>query len=80
MRYVGDGVAVVVAATAYLAHDAIDLIEVDYEPLPAMVDPQDSAKKGAPQLHESAPGNLAFPWKVAGGDADAAFPRRGGRR
>jgi carbon-monoxide dehydrogenase large subunit len=73
VRYVGDAVAVVVAETPEQAYDAVELIEVDYEPLPAVVDPEQAAKPGAPQLHEEAPGNLAFHWTVAGGDVEAAF-------
>jgi carbon-monoxide dehydrogenase large subunit len=48
VRYVGDAVAVVVAETEYQAYDALELIEVDYEPLPAVVDPQKAAAAGAP--------------------------------
>ena len=73
VHYVGDAVAVVVAASDYQAYDALDLIDVDYEPLPAVVEPQKAAAAGAPQLHPEAPGNLAFHWTVAGGDVDAAF-------
>jgi aerobic carbon-monoxide dehydrogenase large subunit len=73
VRYVGDVVAVVVAKTAYQAFDAVEQIDVDYTPLDAVVDPQKAAASGAVQLHESAPGNVAFHWTVAGGDADAAF-------
>jgi len=73
VRYVGDGVAMVVAESRAAARDALDLIEVDYDPLQATVDPEASAKKGAPQLHADVPRNIAFTWKVAGGDADAAF-------
>ena len=73
VRYVGDAIAVVVAETDYQAYDALDLIDVDYEPLPAVVDPQQAAAAGAPQLHPEAPGNVAFHWTVAGGDVDAAF-------
>ena len=73
VRYVGDVVAMVVARTAYEAHDAADQIDVDYTPLDAVVDPQKAVASGAPQLHESAPGNLAFHWTVSGGDAEAAF-------
>jgi carbon-monoxide dehydrogenase large subunit len=73
VRYVGDAVAVVVAGTEYQAYDALEQIEVDYEALPAVVDPQKGAAAGAPQLHAEAPGNLAFHWTVAGGDIDAAF-------
>jgi carbon-monoxide dehydrogenase large subunit len=73
VRYVGDAVAVVVAESAQQAYDALDLITVDYEPLPAVVDPELATKSGAPQLHTDAPGNIAFHWTVAGGDIDAAF-------
>ena len=75
VRYVGDCVAVVVADSRYQAQDALELIEVDYGPLPAVVDPQKAAGKGAPQLHGDIPGNQAFHWTVAGGDVDAAFAK-----
>jgi aerobic carbon-monoxide dehydrogenase large subunit len=73
VRYVGDAVAVVVAESEYQAYDALELIDVDYEPLTAVVDPQKAAAPGAPLLHAEAPGNVAFHWTVAGGDIDAAF-------
>jgi aerobic carbon-monoxide dehydrogenase large subunit len=73
VRYVGECVAVVVAQTRYQAQDALDLIDVDYDPLPAVVDPQKAMAEGAPQLHADAQGNQAFHWTVAGGDVDAAF-------
>jgi carbon-monoxide dehydrogenase large subunit len=73
VRYVGDAVAVVVAETEYQAYDALELIDVDYEPLPAVVDPQKAAAAGAPQLHPDIPNNLAFHWTVEGGDVGAAF-------
>ncbi|HEY7501819.1 MAG TPA: molybdopterin cofactor-binding domain-containing protein, partial [Vicinamibacterales bacterium] len=73
VRYVGDAVAVVVAESDYQAYDALELIDVDYEPLPAVTDPEKGAANGAPQLHQEAPGNIAFHWTVAGGDVDAAF-------
>jgi len=73
VRYVGDIVAVVVAETAYQAHDALELIDVDYDPLPSVLDPQLAIKPGAPQLHADVPNNEAFHWTVAGGDVDAAF-------
>jgi aerobic carbon-monoxide dehydrogenase large subunit len=68
VRYVGDAVAVVVADSEYEAYDALEFIDVDYEPLPSVVDPQKAAAAGAPQLHDEAPGNLAFKWTVEGGD------------
>ena len=73
VRYVGDAVAVVVAESAQQAYDALDLIDVDYDPLPAVVDPELATKDGAPQLHAQAAKNVAFHWTVAGGDIDAAF-------
>ena len=73
VRYVGDAVAVVVAESAQQAYDALELIDVQYEALPATVDPEQASKPGAPQLHPEAPGNVAFHWTVAGGDVDAAF-------
>ena len=80
VRYTGDIVAVVVAETPYQAHDALDLIEVHYDPLPTVIDPEQAAGADAPKLHakdingEDIPGNQAFHWVVAGGgDVDAAF-------
>ena len=80
VRYTGDIVAVVVAETPYQAYDALDLIEVHYDPLPVVTDPEKAAAADAPQLHakdgngEDIPGNQAFHWTVAGGgDLDAAF-------
>ena len=73
VRYVGDGVALVVAESREAARDALDLIEVDYDPLAAVVDPEQATLPGAPQLHADVASNVAFTWTVAGGDADAAF-------
>src|SRR5258708_3806816 len=73
VRYVGDIVAVVVAESVYQAYDALDLIEVDYEPLPSVTDPEQAIRPGAPQLHADIPNNEAFHWAVSGGDVEAAF-------
>ena len=73
VRYVGDGIAMVVADSRAAARDAIDLIDVDYDALDAVVDPEKAAAKGAPELHKEVPGNIAFTWKVAGGDTAKAF-------
>ncbi len=73
VRYVGDIVAVVVAETTHQAYDALELIEVDYDPLPSVTEPQAALAAGAPQLHADIPNNEAFHWTVAGGDIDAAF-------
>jgi carbon-monoxide dehydrogenase large subunit len=75
VRYVGDCVAVVVAEDRYQAQDALEMIEVDYDPLPVVVDARAAVADGAVQLHGDVPGNQAFHWTVAGGDVDAAFAR-----
>ena len=74
VRYTGDIVATVVAEDRYQAYDALDLIEVDYEALPSVTDPEAAARDDAPQLHPDVPGNQAFHWNVTGGgDVDEAF-------
>ena len=49
------------------AEDALELIDVDYEPLPVVMEPDKAIEDGAPQLHEDAPNNQAFNWVMAGG-------------
>jgi carbon-monoxide dehydrogenase large subunit len=73
VRYVGDIVAAVVAETPYQAADALDLIQVDYEPLPAVTDPEKANQSAAPQVHDGVEKNLAFHWTVSGGDVDGVF-------
>jgi len=73
VHYVGDAVAVVVAGTRYQAEDALELINVVYAPLAAVVNPEAAMLPGAPQLHQDAPNNQAFHWVASGGDTDAAF-------
>ena len=75
VRYVGDAVAVVVAESRYQAEDALEHIDVDYDPLDATINPKASAQDGAPQVHDDAPGNQAFHWVVAGGEIDEAFEK-----
>ncbi len=72
VRYVGDAVAAVVASSPAAASDAVALVDVDYEPLDATTDAELATHEGAPQLHDDAPGNLAFDWAVAAGDYEAA--------
>ena len=69
VRHVGDGVAVVVAETPYSAYDALDLIEVDYEPLPAVIDARKTTEKGAPLVHDDVPDNVSYTWAI--GDKEA---------
>ena len=75
VRYVGDAVAVVVAESRYQAEDALEHIDVDYEPLDATINPKASTQDGAPQVHDDAPNNIAFKWTVAGGEIDEAFEK-----
>ncbi|HEY5306294.1 MAG TPA: xanthine dehydrogenase family protein molybdopterin-binding subunit [Pseudolabrys sp.] len=60
--YVGEAVAMVVAETLGAALDAADLITAEYDETPAVIDPRDATKPGAPQVHPDAPGNLAVDW------------------
>ena len=60
--HVGQPVAAVIAKTARQAHDAAELIAVDYDVLPSVVDPRAAVKPDAPQLWPEAPGNLAVDW------------------
>jgi carbon-monoxide dehydrogenase large subunit len=72
--YAGDPVAVVIAETWAQARDAGEKIAVDYEVLPAVVDPAKAQDAGAPQIHEVAPQNTIFQWHLGeAGAVDAAF-------
>jgi 2-furoyl-CoA dehydrogenase large subunit len=72
-RFVGEPVAVVVARDRYLAEDAADAVVVDYEPLPAVVDPERALDADAPVLHEAVGSNLAGHRRLVYGDPDGAF-------
>ena len=74
VRHVGDGVAIVIAEDQYTAHDALELIWVDYEPLDGIADPRKATEDGAPLVHEQAPNNIAFDWEIGDKEkTDAAF-------
>ena len=75
VRYVGEPVAVVVAAGRYEAEDALDLIEVDYEALPPVTDPVASLESDAPILHEGLRSNLASDRAFRYGDPESAFAK-----
>jgi CO/xanthine dehydrogenase Mo-binding subunit len=68
VRFVGDGVALVAAESEEIAREALKLIEVTYEPLPAIFDPRDALKEGAPKIHEK--GNLLSYNKLRKGDVE----------
>jgi carbon-monoxide dehydrogenase large subunit len=71
--FCGHPVAVVVATDRYIAADAADLVEVDYEPLPAVADPEKAIAPGAPAVHPQWPDNVAFTFHQEGGDTAQAF-------
>lgn len=71
--FVGEGVAVVVAEDRYAARDALDLIEVDYEPLPVVSDPEKALAPGAPVIHPEWPDNVAFRFDLKQGNLAKAF-------
>jgi carbon-monoxide dehydrogenase large subunit len=64
VHFAGDPVALVIAEDRYIARDACDLIEVEYEPLPVVVDAKKATEPGAPQLHENAPNNIVMEWEA----------------
>jgi carbon-monoxide dehydrogenase large subunit len=69
VRHVGDAVAVVVAEDPYVAEDALDLIDIDLEPLPVVVDARAALDDDAPLVHDDVGTNLSFHWPL--GDEDA---------
>jgi aerobic carbon-monoxide dehydrogenase large subunit len=71
VRYVGEPVALVVADTAEQAVDATELVMVEVEELPALVDPHKA--QAAPALHEEAPDNILLRLRLGSGDVEAAF-------
>ena len=76
VRYVGDGVALVIAETPEQAKDAAELIEVDYQELRSVVNPVEALKSGAPQIHEAAPGNKCYTWALGDkAQVEAAFAK-----
>jgi aerobic carbon-monoxide dehydrogenase large subunit len=76
VRHVGERVAVVIAETQDQARDAAELVQVDYEVLPAVADGRLARTKGAAQLHEVAPDNTCYVWALGDKAAvDAAFAK-----
>lgn len=73
VRYVGEPVAAVVATDRYFARDGAELVEIDYDPLDAAVDADAAIRPDAPVIHEEFGSNVAFNWKLEGGDIEAAF-------
>jgi CO/xanthine dehydrogenase Mo-binding subunit len=73
VRYLGDVVAAVAATDLDIANEALELIRVDYEELPAVFDPLKAMQPGAPLIHEEVPNNTACRRKIRKGDPDKIF-------
>jgi carbon-monoxide dehydrogenase large subunit len=71
VRYVGEAVACVVARDRYAAADAVSAVDVEYEPLPPVLDIRTALDEGSPKVHEA--GNKSYEWVFQNGDLDAAF-------
>lgn len=73
VRYTGDGVAMVAARSPELAEQAINLIDVEYQLLPAIFDPEEALKEGASQIHDDCPGNQVAHHMVEKGNVAEGF-------
>jgi 2-furoyl-CoA dehydrogenase large subunit len=73
VRYVGEPVALVVAANRYVAEDAADRVEIEYAPLPAVIDARAAVAKDAPLVHEAAGTNEVSTRRFVYGDPESAF-------
>src|SRR5712692_6565008 len=73
--FVGHPVAVVVATDPYVARDGAEAIDVEYDPLPAVANPEEALKDGSPLTHPDLGTNLAYTHTLTGGDLDEAFRR-----
>ncbi|TRO22447.1 xanthine dehydrogenase family protein molybdopterin-binding subunit [Ectopseudomonas mendocina] len=75
VRYVGEPVCVVIAEDRYLAEDALDAVQVEYEPLPAIVDPEAATAEDAPVLHEAVGSNVVNERHFRYGEPEEAFAK-----
>jgi len=70
VRYMGQPVAIIAAETPHIAEAAAELVDVDYELLPGVYDPEDALADNAPLVHDQ--GNVLSDWRIARGDVDSA--------
>jgi CO/xanthine dehydrogenase Mo-binding subunit len=73
VRHYGETVAAVIAENRYIAEDACELIEVEYEPLPVVLDPFEAQREDAPLVHEKLGTNVAYERTFTFGDVEGAF-------
>src|SRR5712692_3577597 len=75
VRHVGEAVAVIVAGSSYAAEDGAQLVSLDLDPLPAVVDPEQALRPGGPVIHEKFQTNLIGAFTIGKGEIDAALAR-----
>ncbi|MGI0081669.1 MAG: xanthine dehydrogenase family protein molybdopterin-binding subunit, partial [Nitrososphaerales archaeon] len=75
VRWVGEPIAIVVAEERYIAEDLVSMVEVNYETLPVLVDPEKALEADAPKLYEEWKDNLLKRAEIKGGDIDEAFSK-----
>jgi carbon-monoxide dehydrogenase large subunit len=73
VRFVGEPIAAVVAENKYIARDAADLIEIEYEPLPAVVNPEQAMEAGSPRLYDEFSDNIGYTFGFETGNTEEAF-------
>jgi aerobic carbon-monoxide dehydrogenase large subunit len=73
VHYVGEPVAIVVAEDRYRAEDAVEAIGVEYDPLTAVVDPEESFRPGATLVHDGTKNNVVFSFTIEKGNVDQAL-------
>ncbi len=71
VRYMGEPVALIAAEKPHIAEAAAELVDVDYEPMPGVYDPEDALAGNAPLIHDQ--GNVLSDWRIARGDVDSAM-------
>jgi len=75
VRYAGEEVAAVAAVSPKIARQALDLIKVEYEPLPAVFEPEAAMEKDAPRVHEDQPGNIVKSYRIERGNYERELAR-----
>lgn len=73
VRWIGQAVAAVIADSRYQAEDAVEAVDVEYDVLPSVADPEAAMEPGAPRLYPSVPRNIGARWDRDHGDIEAAF-------
>jgi len=75
VRYAGEAVVAVAAESRYIAEDALELVQIDWEPLPAVIDLLAAMEPDAPKVHENLPSNVVYNQVFTFGDVDGDFAR-----